>query len=432
MLLSAWAGLAHAAVPGNARPGVGTSAGFNFSYQSEGSRGAAPTQVFDDGRRTYLQFNALDRVPEIWTDEAGNRIGAHRIAFHLESPYVIVDQVLARIRLVVEGEDTVLVNQAWHAPRLSARSAAKVAPPRIWTDTTPFGPGDPPGPVANAREARPSREVRKRPIPPAQPARSAVPAFAVSDEAADIADLEGPAAVASIDPEQAEQSLQQRPILLSQQFEATRLEQMRSEALGMIERARREGNAQLEAELRRIFRDLAQSVAAPLNAPVRAERGEPRKPRPDPVPQRGPLLALADTRLRPDVTPREEVDASDQRPAPPLPAATGGMNGLPGESAEGAPAAARPARVAAAGPAAEILTFEVRDNQRLSQALSHFLETQGWRLEWESQSDFVVRRGYVVRAPTLKQILLEALGEYRLSAVLYSGNLVVAVSGGQR
>jgi hypothetical protein len=143
------------------------------------------------------------------------------------------------------------------------------------------------------------------------------------------------------------------------------------------------------------------------------------------------MLALAETRFRSDLAPRDEGPGEGAPPTASERATLPSAETLPGAPAE--TGADSDARTPQASPDKSVpLVFEVRDNQRLSQALSHFLETQGWRLEWESQSDFVVRRGYRVRGQTLKDVLLEALGEYRLSAVLYSGNLVVAVTGGER
>lgn len=456
-LLAAWPGLAPAAV--QASPPA--AHGFNFAYRSEGARNAAPTQVFDDGRRTYMQFNALDRVPEVWTDESGGRTPPKRLAFHLESPYVVIDQVLPRLRLVIDGENTLLVNQAWSSrPSPHPPAVAKTAPPRIWTDSTPFGPEDPPGPVAGNRAVRPSHELaaapaaqptstRDRPTAGALPvsARAAPAAsgslLAVSDEAEDD-DPEGRDAAALSTPEAALATLEDPAALSREALADTQIELMRTQALDMIRRAHEAGDLRAEGRLRRIFSEVAQIALEPQPA-GRAQN--PRR-RPEGGADSRALLALADTRPRSDAPLRDADDSDAAPPAAPgaqrsglaagsavdaAPAAssadpTGPSRDLPG-SAGGGPAGSA---ATGASPAAAPLVFEVRDNQRLSQALGRFLETLGWRLEWESQSDFVVRRGYVVKAPSLKEVLLQTLGEYRLSATLYSGNLVVMVSGGDR
>lgn len=459
-LLAGWAGVAHAAIA-PPPPGAPAAHGFNFAYRSEGARGAAPTQVFDDGHRTYMQFNALDRVPELWTDDGKNRADAHRIRFHLESPYVVVDDVVPRLRLVLDGEDTVLVNQAWQA-RVPPRAAA--ARPRIWTDNAPFGPDDPPGPVASNRAVRPSHEggrgrsaIAAQSAPAAtagSAAQTARPMLAVSEDDAD--DDGAPASGASAqfrDADEAERQLAEQPLAGSDPFADGRLVAMLEQARAMIARAHRNGDAELEARLRGVFEDLSVMPTVPEEAgladagtmpPARAARHAPGQKRQ----VHGPLYALADTRPRTDAPLRDEAIAVDvdETTAPPgrdsgVAAPSTAATALPlvpsasaaagtGDAGSAAPAPAPGG--SAAAPRNDNLVFEVRDNQRLSQALGNFLETLGWRLEWESQSDFVVRRGYVVRAPTLKQVLLQTLGEYRLSAVLYSGNLVVAVSGGER
>ncbi|MDE3009835.1 MAG: TrbG/VirB9 family P-type conjugative transfer protein [Pseudomonadota bacterium] len=454
-LLAGWAGVAQAAIAPPPSPGAPAAHGFNFAYRSEGARGAAPTQVFDDGHRTYMQFNALDRVPELWTEDGKSRADARRIRFHLESPYVVVDDVVPRLRLVLDGEDTVLVNQAWKA-RVPPRAAT--ARPRIWTDNAPFGPDDPPGPVASSRAVRPSHEsgrgrsaiaAQSAPVASTGTAAAAArPMLAVSEEDADD---EAAASARFTDADAAERQLAERPLSVSDPFADGRLVAMLEQARAMLARAHSSGDAELEARLRGVFEDLSvMPVTVPeqvgladagTTPPARTARHAPVRKRQ----AQGPLYALADTRPRSDVPLRDEAVADDETTAPagqdrgPAAPATGAtaLPLVPAASAAGAGDAgsAAPAPVSgenAAAPRNDSLVFEVRDNQRLSQALGNFLETLGWRLEWESQSDFVVRRGYVVRAPTLKQVLLQTLGEYRLSAVLYSGNLVVAVSGGER
>ena len=136
-LIAGWAELAVSAV-GPSAHGPGTAfRGFNFAYETQGLRSAAPTQIFDDGRRTYLQFNALDRVPEIWVDEGQGRPATRRLQVHLESPYIIVDQVAPRLRLVLDGEESLLINQGWSSNHRPLRRSAAT---KDSGDSLPFGP----------------------------------------------------------------------------------------------------------------------------------------------------------------------------------------------------------------------------------------------------------------------------------------------------
>jgi hypothetical protein len=278
------------------------------------------------------------------------------------------------------------------------------------------------------------------------PAASAArPSLAVSET--DDGDAPADAPNPPLDPEQAERDLAERPILTSALFDDSQLDAMHVHAMELIARAHETGDPALERRLRAMFQELA-------SMPV-ADPGHKRKPGRG-APAAGQMLALADTRPRSDVPVRDDVDSVEagrlrtQRTLQATSPQEATSSVAPAASTGAGPVATTPVQLPSAGTAAPAgssaaaatsgdaarrddgLVFEVRDNQRLSQALGHFLETLGWRLEWESQSDFVVRRGYVVKAPTLRQVLLQTLGEYRLSAVLYSGNLVVAVSGGDR
>ena len=450
ILLSTWAGAAGANVAPTPHAVASTVHGFNFAYQPEGGRLAAPTQIFDDGHRTYMQFNALDHVPELWSDDGKGRGDARRLTFHLESPYVVVDQVLPRLRLTLDGQNTILINQGWAARSSVHATAPRSGQARIWLDRTPFGPEQLPGPVAATRETVPSREplptVSRRlaqqsvrhagsaPGPRSLPAAveggedaATDPPQSPDSNPAETAAVALPASLTAV--------LAREPRATTPAGEGAaepRIEDLRARAQSMVAQAHEAGDLALEQRLRRIFSDLA---LFPEDGPGSDEDRRRQHP---------PRYALAETRPRSDTPVLDESDAQSPR-TPAHPSASAATEGprVAAAAADARPAvpagtgrasAAAPAALAAAGGAAARspeLIFEVRDNQRLSQALGQFLETQGWRLEWESQSDFLVRRGYVVRAPDLRQVLLQALGGYRLSAVMYSGNLVVAVSGGE-
>ena len=425
VLLSGWAGIATAALNPSARVPATAFRGFNFAYETEGARSVAPTHVFDDGSRTYLQFNTLERVPEIWTDGGSGHGAARRIQVHLESPYVIVDQVLPRLRLVLDGEDSVLVNQAWSAPRVTAKVSSA---PRIWTDSVPFGPTELPGPVASARLTRPIVDAVA--LPAHATAEKPVAAAGVAAAAGRVVG-EGEATLVPVIESSAAVGTPELPDGdYATRFLDARLELLRREASVLLARALQEHDAKVELAIRKTLAAIAQAQESHVMGHAGRSGVRPPKVPPDPAPIRGPLLALADTRLRSDVGPQDESEHADP-PMVPQPGGTASQAPAVHESGAVAPVERSARSMVETGSDVPLL-FEVRDNQRLSQALSHFLETQGWRLEWESASDFVVRRGYTVRGKTLKQVLLEALGEFRLSAVLYAGNLVVAVSGGDR
>lgn len=296
VLLASWTGVASAHMsPGPTNASSAAAHGLNFSYDILGARALAPTQIFDDGRRTYLQFNTLAEPPEAWLDMEDSRRPATRLTMRLEAPYLVIDRVVPRLRLAWEGAETRISNMHWHTHG-----------------------------VRGARLPRPHSDPGLPTFGPAQ-----VPSASLSDLA---------------------------------------------------------------------------SLVPPVHAVVAAAQGSPGMP---PVAPETPVmrLALAETRARTDVPLRDEAPR-DLAIVPAVPAATG-LN--------------RPT---------DALALEVRDNQRLSMALADFLQAQGWRLEWESPSDFVIRRGYVVRGENLRAVLMDTLSEYRLSAVLYGGNRVVAVSGG--
>ncbi len=395
LIFGAWVGPALAAVAHAQTAPPTAYRGFNFAYQAEGSRAAAPTQIFDDGRRTYLQFNAQDQVPEVWTDDARPHGTSRRVQMHLESPYMVIDQVLPRLRLVLDGQDAVLRNQAWRRSQ-----PRQDTPPAIWTDRLPFGPDEVPAAQAGHRPLHLIAQAEAGSVPVAGP---------VNPGQVDT----GPTNSVPTNPAQPDPAAPDWPAVPpGEQLLDARLENLRREATELMQRAEQAHQKELAQALQRSIDTLGQAQQRHL---LQA-RHMPAAPVPaPPVPQR-PMLALADTRTRSDLVPVEGT----------LPEPGTGAN--PGTSAK----PLNEAHARAGQGAATELRLDVRDNQRLSQALAQFLETQGWRLEWESASDFVVRRGYTVRGNNLRQVLLEALGEYHLSAVLYSGNLVVAVSGGEQ
>ena len=78
--------------------------------------------------------------------------------------------------------------------------------------------------------------------------------------------------------------------------------------------------------------------------------------------------------------------------------------------------------------------FEAAKGERLSEALSNMLGREGWKLVWESGTDFLVRQDYSVEEREIEGVLRRVLSAYGLSATIYMGNSVVAVypSGSDR
>ncbi|MFW7343643.1 TcpQ domain-containing protein [Pollutimonas sp. H1-120] len=63
---------------------------YNFDWELSGHRAVAPVQVFDDGRKTWLQFPPQQPVPAIFADSAQ---GGRPLAYTREGPYVVLQGV---------------------------------------------------------------------------------------------------------------------------------------------------------------------------------------------------------------------------------------------------------------------------------------------------------------------------------------------------
>jgi len=77
--------------------------GYDFSYQVDGGDTVGLVQVFDDGSRTYFQFQALDlaHVPVIWAEQSEGQKRA--LPIEATSPYLVVHE-LARKFVVASGK----------------------------------------------------------------------------------------------------------------------------------------------------------------------------------------------------------------------------------------------------------------------------------------------------------------------------------------
>jgi hypothetical protein len=68
---------------------VNTLGRYDFSYRIEGEASARPLQIFDDGKKTFIQFR--EGVPAIMTVNRDNQPGT--VASRREGPYIVVDRV---------------------------------------------------------------------------------------------------------------------------------------------------------------------------------------------------------------------------------------------------------------------------------------------------------------------------------------------------
>lgn len=96
---------------------------FDFDWLLEGSRQAAPLQVFDDGRRTWMQFSASQAQPRILAQVAGQW---QLMAYGRQGPYLVLDHVWPMLRVQVgqweasvqklEGEAAIMAQAENAAP----------------------------------------------------------------------------------------------------------------------------------------------------------------------------------------------------------------------------------------------------------------------------------------------------------------------------
>ncbi|MCC2595315.1 TcpQ domain-containing protein [Pusillimonas sp. MFBS29] len=60
---------------------------YSFDWQLSGDREVAPLQIFDDGRRTWLQFAPQQPVPAIFESSAN---GTRPLSYTREGPYIVL------------------------------------------------------------------------------------------------------------------------------------------------------------------------------------------------------------------------------------------------------------------------------------------------------------------------------------------------------
>jgi hypothetical protein len=77
-------------------PAPAASAFYNFDWRLSGNRAVAPLQVFDDGRRTWLQFPAGQAVPAIF---ARTQSGDQLLSYAQEGAYLVLGGVWPVLRM---------------------------------------------------------------------------------------------------------------------------------------------------------------------------------------------------------------------------------------------------------------------------------------------------------------------------------------------
>jgi len=92
---------------------------YDFSWVLSGDRLAAPLQVFDDGRRMWLQFSMSQGRPQLF---GGTEQGWVALDYRVQGAYVLLDAVWPQVQVRV-GALAALVERQTEAQRLEAQQA---------------------------------------------------------------------------------------------------------------------------------------------------------------------------------------------------------------------------------------------------------------------------------------------------------------------
>jgi hypothetical protein len=99
---------------------------YDFRWRLSGDRAVAPLQVFDDGRRTWLQFAPGQAVPAIFR---GGVRGDQPLDYRRAGPYVVLDGVWPKLVLRGGGLRGVVERAAGSDAQASAPAKAALVPP---------------------------------------------------------------------------------------------------------------------------------------------------------------------------------------------------------------------------------------------------------------------------------------------------------------
>jgi len=72
------------------------------------------------------------------------------------------------------------------------------------------------------------------------------------------------------------------------------------------------------------------------------------------------------------------------------------------------------------------LVFQAHHQARLSQLVHDFLESQGWRLQWNSPDDFLIHDAYVIYGNSIPHVMNSVLSDYHLMAKLGANTVTVS------
>jgi hypothetical protein len=97
-LLSACTGMPDLSllIPGADRQAASSPVQFNFAWRLSGDRDVAPLQVFDDGRRTWLQFLPEQPLPAIFEHSFS---GDRPLRYTREGPYMVLQGIWPKLIL---------------------------------------------------------------------------------------------------------------------------------------------------------------------------------------------------------------------------------------------------------------------------------------------------------------------------------------------
>ena len=370
--------------------------GYNFNYSVRGAKDISPLQVFDDGKRTYLQFNVVKGVdiPAIFMPNGAAMAPAR---YAMEGPYVVVDHVAPRLELVGSGNRRVSI-VAEGKPR-----AAPAVPPA-------------PAPVAS-KPAAVSQSQGAAKLPEAVRPQGAPKGIAASQGGSEYVPVRSTDITKTRRAQATEVPANNAGIQIRREPPPPPPPSDEEETLAQLQALQSQMNAlMLRMQAGRPARAVPQSsIARTTNAPLSMEEPAAQEPQ-----------RMIRAQAAPGTKPGYLYAMYD---------AQGAFKGLADRNPQGQPAfeaaaAAVPVPVRAPLPAAapvKDMELRIENEQRLSEALRAFLSEQGWDLEWTHTSDFLVRRGYVIRGAVIEDMLHTVLKDYRLSATFYNANRVVAV-----
>ncbi|WP_158618430.1 TcpQ domain-containing protein [Candidimonas sp. SYP-B2681] len=97
-LLSACSGMPDLSllIPATTRQVASSSVHFSFAWRLSGDRGVAPLQVFDDGRRTWLQFLPEQPLPAVFEHTSA---GDRPLSYKREGPYMVLQGIWPKLIL---------------------------------------------------------------------------------------------------------------------------------------------------------------------------------------------------------------------------------------------------------------------------------------------------------------------------------------------